>query len=557
MKRRENTMAPFRDRSHEPTGPSSVSDFSSNPPSPATDCDVLIVGGGINGCGIARDLAGRGWRVVLCEKDDLASHTSSSSTKLIHGGLRYLEYYEFSLVRKALQEREVLLKSAPHIMWPLRFVMPHDPSMRPAWMIRIGLFMYDHLAKREVLPGSRSIALRSHAAGAPLKPQFKRGFVYSDGWVDDARLVVLNAIDARARGAEVLTRTRCVHAQRDADGWTATLEAADGSIRVVRARAVVNAAGPWAESFLRGVAQSAKGEPLATRHLRLVKGSHIVVPRLFEHDHAYIFQNPDKRIIFAIPYQDEFTLIGTTDIELNGDDPGAARIAEEEIAYLCMQASRYFEKPVKPADVVWTYSGVRPLLDDASGDPSAVTRDYMLESNTTAAPLLSVWGGKITTFRKLAEDAADEVGKMLGQSSAQRPPWTDGAFLAGGDLSAWIGAATRPDDDFERFVAAVQARHAWLDARLARRLARAYGARVAELLGDAQSMEDMGEAVAPGLHERELRFLQENEWAVSADDVLWRRSKLGLRYTAEERRQVAAWLQARTTNNSYMINGER
>jgi glycerol-3-phosphate dehydrogenase len=557
MKRRENTMAPFRDRSHEPTGPSSVSDFSSNPPSPATDCDVLIVGGGINGCGIARDLAGRGWRVVLCEKDDLASHTSSSSTKLIHGGLRYLEYYEFSLVRKALQEREVLLKSAPHIMWPLRFVMPHDPSMRPAWMIRIGLFMYDHLARREVLPGSRSIDLRSHAAGAPLKPQFKRGFVYSDGWVDDARLVVLNAIDARARGAEVLTRTRCVHAQRDADGWTATLEAADGGIRVVRARAVVNAAGPWAESFLRGVAQSAKGEPLATRHLRLVKGSHIVVPRLFEHDHAYIFQNPDKRIIFAIPYQDEFTLIGTTDIELKGDDPGAARIAEEEIAYLCMQASRYFDKPIKPADVVWTYSGVRPLLDDASGDPSAVTRDYMLESNTTAAPLLSVWGGKITTFRKLAEDAADEVGKMLGQSSAQRSPWTDGAFLAGGDLSAWIGAATRPDDDFERFVAAVQARHAWLGAKLVRRLARAYGARVAELLGDAQSMEDMGEAVAPGLHERELRFLQQNEWAVSADDVLWRRSKLGLRYTAEERRQVAAWLQARTTNNSYMINGER
>ncbi|MDQ0023277.1 glycerol-3-phosphate dehydrogenase [Variovorax paradoxus] len=534
-----------------------MSDFSSNPPLPATDCDVLIVGGGINGCGIARDLAGRGWRVVLCEKDDLASHTSSSSTKLIHGGLRYLEYYEFSLVRKALQEREVLLKSAPHIMWPLRFVMPHDPSMRPGWMIRIGLFMYDHLAKREVLPGSRGIDLRSHAAGAPLKSQFKRGFVYSDGWVDDARLVVLNAIDARARGAEVLTRTRCVHAQRDTDGWTATLEGADGGIRVVRARAVVNAAGPWAESFLRGVAQSAKGEALATRHLRLVKGSHIVVPRLFEHDHAYIFQNPDKRIIFAIPYQDEFTLIGTTDIELNGDDPGAARIAEEEISYLCLQASRYFEKPIKPADVVWTYSGVRPLLDDASGDPSAVTRDYMLESNTAAAPLLSVWGGKITTFRKLSEDAADEVGKMLGQSSAQRPPWTDGAFLAGGDLSAWIGAATRPDDDFERFVAAVQARYPWLDARLTRRLARAYGARVAELLGDAKVMADMGEAVAPGLHERELRFLQEQEWAISADDVLWRRSKLGLHYTAEERQQVADWLQARATNNLYMINGKR
>jgi len=505
-----------------------------------TECDVLIVGGGINGCGIARDLAGRGWRVLLCEKDDLASHTSSSSTKLIHGGLRYLEYYEFSLVRKALQEREVLLRSAPHIMWPLRFVMPHDPSMRPAWMIRIGLFMYDHLARREVLPGSRGIDLRSHAAGEPLKPAFRRGFVYSDGWVDDARLVVLNALDARERGAEVLTRTRCVHAQRDATGWTATLEGPGGA-RTVRARAVVNAAGPWAEAFLRGVAQSAGGEALATRHLRLVKGSHIVVPRLFAHDHAYIFQNPDKRIIFAIPYQKDFTLIGTTDIELEGDDPGAARIGQDEVDYLCTQASRYFEKSVRPADVVWTYAGVRPLLDDASGDPSAVTRDYMLESNTAAAPLLSVWGGKITTFRKLAEDAADEVGRMLGQA---RPAWTGGAFLAGGDLSAWIGAARRPDDDFERFVAAVQARHPWLDAALARRLARAYGARVALVLGEAQAMDDLGAAVAPGLHERELRYLQREEWACSADDVLWRRSKLGLHYTPQQRAQVESWLQA-------------
>ncbi|MDQ0609344.1 MULTISPECIES: glycerol-3-phosphate dehydrogenase [Variovorax] len=548
MKKHENTMAPFSDQSHASTDPLPVSDSSSHPPLPTTDCDVLIVGGGINGCGIARDLAGRGWRVVLCEKDDLASHTSSSSTKLIHGGLRYLEYYEFSLVRKALQEREVLLKSAPHIMWPLRFVMPHDPSMRPAWMIRIGLFMYDHLAKREVLPGSRSVDLRKHAAGKPLKNQYKRGFIYSDGWVDDARLVLLNALDAKARGAEVLTRTRCTHARRDADGWTATLESPQGT-RTVRARAVVNAAGPWAESFLRGVAQSAKGESLATKSLRLVKGSHIIVPRLFEHDHAYIFQNPDKRIIFAIPYQDEFTLIGTTDIELNGDDPGAARIAQEEIDYLCTQASRYFEKPIVPADVVWTYSGVRPLLDDASGDPSAVTRDYMLESNTTAAPLLSVWGGKITTFRKLAEDAADEVGKMLGQSNAQRPAWTDGAFLAGGDLSAWIGAAKRPDDDFERFVSAVQAKYPWLYGKLTRRLARAYGARVSELLGDAKSLADLGPAVAPDLHERELRFLQTHEWAVSSDDVLWRRSKLGLHYTPAEREQVAAWLQANAKNN--------
>ena len=555
MKKYESVLPTSRDENHAFHQTPAVSEFSlsARPSGPADiDCDVLIVGGGINGCGIARDLAGRGWRVVLCEKDDLASHTSSSSTKLIHGGLRYLEYYEFSLVRKALQEREVLLKSAPHIMWPLRFVMPHDPSMRPAWMIRIGLFMYDHLAKREVLPGSRSVDLRKHAAGKPLKDQYKRGFIYSDGWVDDARLVLLNALDAKARGAEVLTRTRCTHARRDADGWTATLEGpglGEKGTRTVRARAVVNAAGPWAESFLRGVAQSAKGESLATKSLRLVKGSHIIVPRLFEHDHAYIFQNPDKRIIFAIPYQDEFTLIGTTDIELNGDDPGAARIAQEEIDYLCTQASRYFEKPIVPADVVWTYSGVRPLLDDASGDPSAVTRDYMLESNTTAAPLLSVWGGKITTFRKLAEDAADEVGKMLGQSNAQRPAWTDGAFLAGGDLSAWIGAAKRPDDDFERFVSAVQAKYPWLYGKLTRRLARAYGARVSELLGDAKSLADLGPAVAPDLHERELRFLQTHEWAVSSDDVLWRRSKLGLHYTPAEREQVAAWLEANAKNN--------
>ncbi|MGJ7492496.1 glycerol-3-phosphate dehydrogenase [Variovorax sp. ZT4R33] len=547
MKQDESPAAPISERSHPLTDASLVNDSIASPaakaPAAPIDCDVLVVGGGINGCGIARDLAGRGWRVVLCEKDDLASHTSSSSTKLIHGGLRYLEYYEFSLVRKALQEREVLLKSAPHIMWPLRFVMPHDPSMRPAWMIRIGLFMYDHLAKREVLPGSRSVDLRTHPSGAPLKPSFRRGFVYSDGWVDDARLVLLNALDARARGAQVLTRTRCVSAQRGATGWTATLESPQGQ-QTVNARAVVNAAGPWAEAFLRGVAHSAKGEALATKSLRLVKGSHIVVKQVFTHDHAYIFQNPDKRIIFAIPYQDEFTLIGTTDIELKGDDPGAAKISEEEIAYLCAQASRYFEKPITPADVVWTYSGVRPLLDDASGDPSAVTRDYLLETNTAAAPMLSVWGGKITTFRKLAEDAADEIGKMLGEDRTQRPAWTDGAFLAGGDLSAWIGPPSRPDDDFGRFVGAVKKRYPWLDATLARRLARAYGARIGELIGSAQSTTDLGDEVAPGLFARELRFLQEQEWVMTADDALWRRSKLGLHYTAAQRGQVGAWLQA-------------
>jgi glycerol-3-phosphate dehydrogenase len=502
------------------------------------DCDVLIVGGGINGAGIARDLAGRGWRVVLAEQDDLASHTSSSSTKLIHGGLRYLEYHEFSLVRKALQEREVLLKSAPHILWPLRFVMPHDPSMRPAWLVRLGLFLYDHLARREVLPGSRGVDLRTHPAGAPLKAGYRRGFVYSDGWVDDARLVVLNAIDAQEMGARIHTRTRCTAALRSADGWLATLQSDDGQVHQLRARALVNAAGPWAETFLRQQAQSARGEALATRSLRLVKGSHIVVPRCFDHDHAYIFQNPDKRIIFAIPYEGEFTLIGTTDQELHGD-PRGARIDADEIAYLCEQASRYFTRPVTPADVVWSYSGVRPLLDDASGDPSAVTRDYLLETNTDAAPLLSVWGGKITTFRKLAEDAAHAVGQMLGDP---RAPWTAGRTLPGGDFSAWIGAAQRPDTDFERFLAQVQQRHPWLPATLARRLARAYGSRIDELLQGVDALAGLGAEIAPGLHEAELRFLQATEWATCADDVLWRRSKLGLHYTAAQREQVRAWM---------------
>ena len=509
----------------------------------AAPCDVLVVGGGINGAGIARDLAGRGWSVVLVEQDDLASHTSSASTKLIHGGLRYLEYYEFGLVRKALQEREVLLKSAPHIMWPLRFVMPMDPAdpaARPAWMIRLGLFLYDHLARREVLPGSTGVDLRKHVAGQSLQPGFKRGFMYSDGWVDDARLVVLNAIDARERGARVFTRTRCESVQRSREGWTALLRSGDGSAMQLQARALVNAAGPWAEAFLRGVAQPAAGEVLARRSLRLVKGSHIVVPRCFEHEHAYIFQNPDKRIIFAIPYQHVFTLIGTTDVEHIGD-PRNAHIDAEETAYLCAQASRYFQRTLRPGDVLWSYTGVRPLLDDAAGDASAVTRDYLLEPNDEAAPLLSVWGGKITTFRKLAEDAADEVGRMLGQ---RRAAWTRQAFLPGGDFSAWIGPPRRPDEDFDRFVQALRARHAWLPGALARRLSRAYGSRVERLLGGARQLPDLGDELAPGLFEAELRHLREDEWALTGNDVLWRRSKLGLHYTAQQQQAVAAWLGA-------------
>ncbi len=518
-----------------------------------TAVDVLVVGGGINGAGITRDLAGRGLRVLLCEQDDLARHTSSASTKLIHGGLRYLEYYEFSLVRKALAERELLLKSAPHIMWPLRFVMPHDPSMRPVWMVRAGLFLYDHLAKREWLPASATVALRSHPAGAPLKPGYTRGFVYSDGWVDDARLVVLNALDAQARGATVLTRCRCESAQRTAQGWLATLQPEGGAALQITARALVNAAGPWTGEFLRD-----RAGQTSARALRLVKGSHIVVKKLFDHDHAYIFQNPDKRIIFAIPYEGDFTLIGTTDVEISGA-PDSARIDADETAYLCAQASRYFAQAVVPADVVWTYSGVRPLLDDESGDAAAVTRDYLLEFDggvpaagppqggrspsggrpegpwgPGSAPLLSVWGGKITTFRKLAEEAADGLVQRLGE---QRAAWTAPALLPGGDLSAWIGKATRPDLDIQRFMAELGKRHPRQPPALIARWARCYGSLLANWL----HADRLGAEVAPGLHEAELHYLHQHEWARCADDVLWRRTKLGLHYSPEQRAQVAAW----------------
>ncbi|WP_010090756.1 glycerol-3-phosphate dehydrogenase [Burkholderia ubonensis] len=474
--------------------------------------DLLVVGGGINGAGIARDAAGRGLSVMLCEQDDLASHTSSASTKLIHGGLRYLEYKEFGLVRKALQERETLLRAAPHIMWPLRFVMPHMPNLRPAWLIRIGLFLYDHLAKRELLPGSRGIDMRRHAAGAPLIDSIKRGFVYSDGWVDDARLVVLNALDAKERGAEILTRTRLVSAERVGDEWEARLQLADGSISVVRARAIANAAGPWVGDVLHG----ALGRG-AQHSVRLVKGSHIITRRLFDHDHAYIFQNPDKRIIFAIPYERDFTLIGTTDVEYT-NDPAKVAIDGNETQYLCESINRYFKRKISPADVHWTYSGVRPLLEDENAaNASAVTRDYRLEMDDGAgAPLLSVFGGKITTFRKLAEEAGDLLCRALGRDAA---PWTAGAPLPGGDIA---------NAKFDAFAAQFAARHPWLPAELARRYARAYGTRAERVVGNAKSLAELGAAIAPGIHEAELRYLRDVEWATRAPDVLWRRSKLGL-----------------------------
>ncbi|MBI5256968.1 MAG: glycerol-3-phosphate dehydrogenase [Burkholderiales bacterium] len=494
--------------------------------------DVLVVGGGVNGVGIARDLAGRGLKVLLVEREDLAQHTSSASTKLIHGGLRYLEYYEFGLVRKALAEREGLLRGAPHIMRPLRIVMPHDPSMRPAWMLRAGLFLYDHLARRELLPGSTSVNLRRDVTGRALKSHYTKGFVYSDGWVDDARLVVLCAIDAVQRGATVLTRCACRQVLRSTEGWLATLDTADGRSHTVKARALVNAAGPWAAQFLQSAAQRQD-----VKALRLVKGSHIVVRKLFEHDHAYIFQNPDKRIIFVQPYEDEFTLIGTTDIE-HGGEPGAATIDPEEVQYLCEQASRYFAEPIVPADVVWSYSGVRPLIDDESADAAAVTRDYVLELDTTGgAPLLNVWGGKLTTFRLLGEEAANLLG---GPLQVTRGAWTHGAVMPGGDLATYAGQAAdarHPEQAMQRFVQVMQQRHPTLPLPLLRRWARQYGSRIELLLANGTP----GPEVAPGLHEAELRYLVQHEWARSVDDILWRRTKLGLHLNDAGRRQVAAW----------------
>ncbi|OAX57252.1 glycerol-3-phosphate dehydrogenase, partial [Xanthomonas translucens pv. translucens] len=480
--------------------------------------DVLVVGGGINGVGIARDAVGRGLSVCLCERDDLASHTSSASTKLIHGGLRYLEQYEFALVGKALAEREVLLRLAPHIIWPLRFLLPHQPHLRPAWMIRTGLFLYDHLGRgRRTLPGSRRMALRSDPVGAPLREEFRTGFVYSDAWVQDARLVVLNAMDAAQRGARILTRTRCVAARRVGGVWQVQLEHADGRRQDLQARALVNAAGPWAVQFLDDVAKVGHDHAL-----RLVKGSHIVVPRLFEHDHAYIFQQPDRRIVFAIPYEHDFTLIGTTDVDYRAD-PSAPKIDAEETRYLCEAANRYFLKQIAPGDVVWSYSGVRPLLDDEEDNAAEVTRDYLLELDVDgSAALLNVFGGKLTTYRKLAEEAVDRLVAHAGRKASA---WTArGAPLPGGERRD-IGVLAQE----------LRAARPWLSEPTATRLARNYGTRAVQLLGAAASLQHLGEHFGADLYQAEVDYLRAHEWVTQADDLLWRRSKLGLRIDAAGR----------------------
>ncbi len=490
--------------------------------------DLIVVGGGVNGVGVARDAIGRGLSVLLCEKDDLAEGTSSRSGKLVHGGLRYLEYYEFRLVREALIEREVLLRAAPHIVWPMRFVLPHSPEQRPAWMIRVGLFLYDHLGGRKMLPPTRTLDLASAPEGRPIRKSFKRAFEYSDCWVDDARLVVLNAVDIRERGGTVLTRTPLISARRARDSWTVELrEARRGEILTARGKALVNAAGPWVEDVLRRAGRNVESR------VRLVKGSHIVTRKFWDGEQAYLLQHDDKRVIFVNPYEGDLALIGTTDIPFDGQAEDA-RITEEEIEYLLAIVARYFENAPKVDDVLHAFSGVRPLYDDKAANPSAVTRDYVfdIDAPKDSAPILSIFGGKITTYRKLAEHALEKLAPFFPHMAG---PWTHAATLPGGNFAS---------ADFSRFVAELRRSRPWLPSDVSLGYARRYGRRIDQLLDGANSLRDLGRHFGASFYEREASFLADNEWAMTAEDILERRTKHGLHLTASQREAFEAWFKS-------------
>ena len=475
--------------------------------------DLLVIGGGINGTGVARDAAGRGLSVLLVERGDLANSTSSSSSKLIHGGLRYLEQFEFRLVAESLAEREIMLRIAGHLTWPTRFIAPHVPELRPRWMIRVGLFLYDHLARRSLLPGSQSVRLDRPPYASGLRPELKHGFIYSDCRVDDARLVVVNALDAAQRGARVLVRTECRSARRAGSVWEARLSNGE----TVQARAIVNSAGPWVKEVLN----RHLGE--ATRDsVRLVKGSHIVLPRLYEGEHAFILQNDDRRVVFLIPYEERYTLVGTTDVDYEGD-PARPLASDAEVDYLCRAAGRYLARPPTPAEVRWRYSGVRPLYDDGSDDPSSITRDYTLrvDDEGGVAPVLSVFGGKITTYRRLAEHVME---KLAAYFPAMKPAWSAQAPLPGSDFT-----------DREAAKREALGSHARVSAAILQGVFRRHGTLSPQVLGDGQ----MGEHYGAGLTEREVRYFMEHEWANTAEDVLWRRTKCGLHMSEAERRRVA------------------
>ncbi|THD50020.1 MAG: glycerol-3-phosphate dehydrogenase [Bradyrhizobium sp.] len=492
--------------------------------------DIAIVGGGINGCGVARDAAGRGFSVYLCEKGDLAGATSSASTKLIHGGLRYLEYYAFRLVREALREREVIWSIAPHIVWPLRFVLPHEAGMRPKWMLRLGLAMYDHIGGRKRLPPTLTLDLASDAAGQPLKRELRGiGFEYSDCWVDDSRLVALNARDAADRGALIRTRTAAIDAEPEAATWLLRTASRDGAPQVIRARVLINAAGPWVGEALK---MATGRNPKA---LRLVKGAHIVVRTMFAHERCYFLQNDDGRVVFAIPYERDFTLIGTTDSDY-AEDPAAVKASREDIAYLCRAANRYFTAQITPDDVVWSYAGVRALFDSGEGAAQEATRDYALDLDASAGPpLLTVYGGKITTYRRLAEQALETLHSFLGERAGRSRSWTGATPLPGGDF---------PLTGFDALVESLREEYPFLTAEEARRLARAYGTRVRRILGGARERAVLGRDFGAGLSEAEVRYLVDQEFACEANDILWRRSKLGLRLNPNEAAALGDFLKS-------------
>ncbi len=500
-----------------------------SPSDGALDYDVVVIGGGINGAGVARDAAGRGLRVLLCEQDDLARYTSSSSTKLIHGGLRYLEHYDFKLVRHALLEREVLLRSAPHIIWPLRFILPHHRDLRPKWLIRLGLFLYDHIGGRKLLPKSWSVDLKKHVSGEALKDDFTAGFEYSDCWVQDSRLVVLNARDAADKGADILLQTTCTDLTAADDHWL--VEIRDNNtetVRTVKSRSVVNAAGPWVEAV-----QNLQERNKVEHGVRLVKGSHIVVNKLFDHEYTYIFQNADNRVLFAVPYEHNYTLLGTTDIEVTGD-PASVETEQREIDYICDAVSQYFKKPVNADDVVWSYTGVRPLFDDAAANASKVTRDYVIHLSESGPPLASIFGGKITTFRKLSEEVVDMILPRMPETGNARGAWTASATLPGGDI---------PNADYDAFVKTKQHQYPWLPEALLADYTRNYGTTIDTLLDGASSVADLGVHFGGELYEAEVRHLMHNEWARCADDILWRRTRKGLHLPAETSSKLDAWMQ--------------
>lgn len=502
----------------------------------STECDLFVIGGGINGTGIARDASGRGQTVVLVEKNDLAGATSSASTKLIHGGLRYLEHYEFGLVRESLLERERLWAIAPHLISAMRFILPHHRELRPAWLVRLGLFLYDHIGGRKRLPASKTLSLAEHPMGQLLKPQFKKGFEYSDCWVDDARLVVANAQSAAELGAEILTRTEFVSADRHGDFWEIKTCDQSGNDGHYRAKAIVNAAGAWVKPILASCTSVVNSKSTTL----LVKGSHIIVPKLYEHHYSYTFQSGDGRVIFVIPYENEFTLIGTTDQPYDADLTDV-NITEEETQYLCEQVSDYLKTPVKPGEVVWSYSGVRPLYNDGSGKTAEATRDYVLETDTSGddAPILTIFGGKITTYRRLAEDVLKKLEPHLKYT---RGSWTAKEALTGGHISNGPLDAIDPADVMRRFTDGLIAVYPELPSSLLRRLALSYGKRVHTLLSGAKTVRSLGAHFGADLYEQEIKYLIEHEWARSGEDILWRRSKLGLRLTGPEREAVSQYV---------------